>query len=268
MCCGSGDDYYHASPYRPENERAHTSASHAQPRSRRRRPSREEEEKRLRQTQATVAAQKYGWPTSRGVANNIYTEHYKTPGNRDSLIEPGLAGGLAAMPGSDYRAVYDPQRRRQPQQLIQQPNPHPQRQTPPQRPQRPPYYQQRSVHQRPAHQQPPLTYQQQPPMSMAPRQDMRRQQPQVAHQRPVPAVARKPVLRVTPQPNHAPMVASLVRRDSNGVSECSDDDGDDGHHHRSLRGHTVSPIQASPGFGNGPGLYSQMGMSYGRNGAF
>ncbi|KAI3329283.1 hypothetical protein HD806DRAFT_279404 [Xylariaceae sp. AK1471] len=265
MCFGSDDDYYHASPYRPENEHPHPSVSQVQPRPRYQPPSREEEEKRLRQTQATVAAQKYGWPTSRGVANNIYTEHYKTSGNRDSLIEPDLAGGLASLPGSDYRAVYDPQRRRQPQQpgqrqpqLVQRPNPPLQRPSPPQRPQRPPYYQQRSVYQKPSYQQSqPVVYQQQPPMSVELRQNMRRQQPQ--------AVARKPALRVTPQANHTPMVAHLIRRDSNGVSECSDDDDDD---HNNLRHYTVSPIQASPGFNNGLGLYSQMGMSYGRNGAF
>ncbi|KAI0416914.1 hypothetical protein F5X98DRAFT_342473 [Xylaria grammica] len=246
MCCGSDDDYYTVSPYRPVNEIPHHSVSHAraqrQPVPQRRGPSREEMEKRQRQAQATAAAQKYGWPTAHRAGGNIPTNHSQAPGNRDSVIEAELAGGLAAMPGSDFRAVYDPQRPRQ--QPVHRPSP-------PQPYQRPPYYQQRFVTQQPART---------APMRAAPQQDARRQ-PQMVHHRP--ALARKPVIQTAHSPFRAPRAAKLVRRDSNGVSECSDDEGDIA----DLRNYTVSPIQQSPVYG-GPGMYSQRGPPYGRNGPF
>ncbi|TGJ84860.1 hypothetical protein E0Z10_g3919 [Xylaria hypoxylon] len=246
MCCGSEDDYYTVSPYRPANEKHHASVSQArsqrQPKPQHRGPSREEIEKRQRQAQATAAAQNYGWPTSRRVAGNIPTNHIQTPGNRDSIIEPDVAGGLAAIPGSDFRAVYDPQQSRQ------QPTHRP---SPPRPPQRPVYYQQRFVSQQPSRM---------PPMRAAPQQVVRRV-PQIVHQRP--AIARKPVLQMAHPLSRAPQAARLVRRDSNGISECSDDEGD----REDLRKYTVSPIQQSPGYSS-QGMRSQMGSAYGRNGAF
>ncbi|KAI8632025.1 hypothetical protein F5Y19DRAFT_422884 [Xylariaceae sp. FL1651] len=266
MCCGSDEDYYNVTPYRPENERPHPSVSqgYAQQHPQLGGPRRltpEEIEKRKRYAQATAAAQKYGWPTARGVAGNIYTDHIQTPGNRDSQIEPDLAGRVFSMPGSDYQAVYDPTRPRQPtRQPDRRPGP-PQQTNPLHRPQRPGYYQQgyianhpRSVYQQPARM---------PPMSSVPQHPNRdvRKVPQVVRQGlPVP---RKPVIQTTPEPFHAPQAARLVRKDSKGVSEFGDDDDDDP---AQWRKHTVSPMQ-SPGF-NKPGLYSQMGMSYGHNDAF
>ncbi|KAI1428370.1 hypothetical protein F5Y12DRAFT_733403 [Xylaria sp. FL1777] len=241
MCCGgSEDDYYTVSPYRPANENPHPSVAQHRPeryhQPRHRGPSREEVEKRQRQAQATAAAQNYGWPITRGVSRN--PNHLQTSRNRDSVIEPDLAGGLAAMPGSDFRAVYDPQRSRQ--QQIHRPSPPrpPQRQPqrPPQRlPQRPPYHQQRFVSQQPPRM---------PPMSVPAKQDVRRV-PLVVQQHQ--AIARKPVIQTTRPQFQAPQAARLVRRDSNGISECSDDDGD----REDLRGYTVSPIQ-SPAY-QGPG---------------
>ncbi|KAI3343133.1 hypothetical protein F4824DRAFT_510369 [Ustulina deusta] len=221
MCCGcSDDDYYTASPYRPPNENPHPSVSQRRPERHRKPryqdPSREEVEKRQRQAQATAAARNYGWPTTRGVAGS--TDRLQTSGNRDSIIEPHLAGGLAAMPGSDFRAVYDPQRPRQ--QPMRRPSPS-------RPPQRPPYYQQRFVNQQPPRM---------PLMSISAQQDVRTLPP-VVHQHPV--TVRRPVIQTT-RPHQAPQVARLVRRDSNGISECSDDEVDP----EDLRKYTVSPIQS------------------------
>ncbi|KAF2968131.1 hypothetical protein GQX73_g5443 [Xylaria multiplex] len=224
MCCGSDDDYYTVSPYRPPNEKPHPSVSHAysqrQPRAQNRGPSREEIEKRQRQAQATTAARNYGWPTSHRDAGSNST-NYQRHGNRDSIIEPDLAGGLAAMPGSDFRAVYDPQRSQQ--QPVHTP-------TPPRPYQRPPYYQQRFVAQQPTRTQ---------PMRAAPQQDSGRA-PQMVQRRP--GIARRPVIQTAHPVFQAPQTARIVRRDSNGISECSDDEGDC----EDLRNYTVSPLQQSP----------------------
>ncbi|KAI0974378.1 hypothetical protein F4678DRAFT_458345 [Xylaria arbuscula] len=258
-CCGSEDDYYTVAPYRHTNEKPHPSIiqqrpeqqhhrpQHYQPRHyqpqnyrpsnqqtrsyqpqnhrlQHRGPSREEVEKRQRQAQATAAARNYGWPTERSIVR--HADPRPELRNRDSIIEPGLAGGLAAMPGSDFRAVYDPQRARQ--QQTRQPNI-------PQPAQRPPYYQQRFVNQQPARM---------PMMSASNMQNVRRMPP-VVHQQPV--IARKPVIQTTRPQFRAPQVARIVRRDSNGISECSDDDDDI----RDLRNYTVSPLN-SPDY-QGPG---------------
>ncbi|KAI0505239.1 hypothetical protein F5B22DRAFT_529634 [Xylaria bambusicola] len=230
-CCGSEDDYYTVTPYRPPNEKPHPSVynqrqpeRHNQPRYRD--PRREEADKRQRQAQATAAARNYGWPTTRGVAGN--TNHHRGSGSRDSIIEPGLAGGLAAMPGSDFRAVYDPQRHRQRQQQQQQRQQQPIHRPNPVPPfQRPPYYQQRFVSQQPPRM---------PMMSAIPRAS---EEPLARRQQ---VIARKPVVQGRRTQFHAPQVARLVRRDSNGISECSDDDFD----REDLRQYTVSPIQSPP----------------------
>jgi len=342
MCCGSDDDYDHDQEpvfgstntefYSPTNN------SRTQQRQKQQRPSppryqsptREQIEKRDRQARATAAAHQYGWPTLRGVAGNMDTNLHRTLGNRDSIIEPRLAGNLATMPGSDYRSVYDPNKRRQPQPqpssrtVHQRPSRAPApntalRGTPPptttqkreqqqqSQPQSPPYYQQRGQSQqqkqqysRPIYQQPqgipPMTM----TMGMAPATTMQdaRRVPQRVNTNENPrgtVAARKPVIQsvhpVRPVLNnahahahvHAPQAARLVRRDSNGVSECSDDDDDDDAHdddddedecrrRGNLRDYTVSPVQ-SPQFFNhnnsnngnsnskkGPGLYSQLGI--------
>ncbi|KAI1277154.1 hypothetical protein F5Y07DRAFT_364230 [Xylaria sp. FL0933] len=244
-CSGSKEDYYDSDrkAYRPSDEKPHYAGDRHQPERRqqqhhqhrqhyeprhhyerqnyyqhqRRDPSREEAEKRRRQAQATAAAQNYGWPTTRGMTGN--TDPLKTRGNRDSVIEPDLAGGLAAMPGSDFRAVYDPQRAQQ--QRMHRPSP-------PRPPQRPPYYQQRFVEKQPAR------------MPNMPNMQNVSRKPQVVNQnRPL---ARKPVIQTVHPQHQAPRAARIVRRDSNGVSECSDDDVDI----EDLRDYTVSPILPSP----------------------
>ncbi|KAI1166922.1 hypothetical protein F5B18DRAFT_569495 [Nemania serpens] len=236
-CCGSDSDYYSEAregpkPYRP------VGPSQRYPQTERRGLSREEIEKRQRQAQATAAAQSYGWPT-RGVTP---TGPHRTHGSRDSIIESGLVGSLAALPGSDLRAVYDPQRIRQPphqQQLRQQP-----RQQPGQQPRQQPGQQpgqQRPIHQPTWPQRPPY-YQfisEQPskvqPMS-TPSRHRTQTGPPVIKER----IARKPVLHAA-QPHLRPHTAKLVRRDSNGISECSDDeDGVD--YREKLRNYTVSPL--------------------------
>ncbi|KAK5624358.1 hypothetical protein RRF57_000074 [Xylaria bambusicola] len=237
-CCGSEDDYYTVTPYRPPSEKPHPSVQyqrhperHSQPRHRDLR--REEAEKRQRQAQATAAARNYGWPTTRGVTGN--THQLQGTGSRDSIIEPSLVGGLAAMPGSDFRAVYDPQHPRQRQQQQQQRQPvHRPNPLPPY--QHPPYYQQRFVSQQPLRM---------PMMSAASRQEIPRV-PRVLQEGPLArrqqVIARKPVIQELRTQFHAPQVARLVRRDSNGISECSDDAFD----REELRQYTVSPIQSPP----------------------
>ncbi|KAI1177491.1 hypothetical protein F4777DRAFT_587286 [Nemania sp. FL0916] len=214
-CCGSEDDYDTVTPYNPVPEKTHRPVPNSynpnhypqrQAPARRPDPRCEEMEKRQRQAQATIAARSYGWPTSREAAAN----HSHPSRNRDSMIEPGLASGLAAMPGSEFRAVYDPQRQRQQHQSR------PQGQQ--QLPQRSLYYQQRSVTQQPSRVPPMVT-----------------RKPVFHEGRSLPA-GRKPVIQ-TARPLIQPQRAQLVRRDSNGISECSDDDGDE-----SWRDHPVSPI--------------------------
>ncbi|KAI1369457.1 hypothetical protein F5Y08DRAFT_153631 [Xylaria arbuscula] len=257
-CCGSEDDYYTVTPYRPANEKPHPSVYHQhqqhqrQPERynppRRRDPRREEAEKQQRQAQVTAAARNYGWPTARGVPG--YTNHARATGSRDSIIEPDLAGGLAAMPGSDFRAFYDPQRQHHHQRQRQQ---QPRQQQPTRRPnpvppfQHPPYYQQRFVTQQPTRM--PMMTMATPGPGPGPRSNVGRAALPRAHMLPIhqqPAIARKPVIHDGRAQFYAtPQVARLVghhhRRDSNGISECSDDSFD----HEDLRQYTVSPIERS-----------------------
>ncbi|KAI0438775.1 hypothetical protein F4803DRAFT_569306 [Xylaria telfairii] len=245
MCCGSKDDYYTATPYRPANEKPHPSVSRGRyPPPPPRDPRLEEIEKRQRQAQATAAAQRYGWPTSRTDPRGY--DDLQIPGNRDSLIEPGLASGLSTMPGSDFRAVYDPQR-----------SPQRRRNHPPNRPrptQSPHYYGQGFVDQQPG-KMPPMRA---PPIRTQPRQHAKVQYP-VAYQHPSmpvqpvyapqirmqhnqyvrpehqrPAVARDVVVQRQYRPPREPETARFsyvpqprpVRKpslDSNRISLCSDD---------------------------------------------
>ncbi|KAI0164943.1 hypothetical protein GGR57DRAFT_514801 [Xylariaceae sp. FL1272] len=293
-CCGSDDDYYHVTPYKPENERRQPKPNpqghsqwHPQPKQYGG-LTKEQFEKRERQARATHAAQKYGWPTPRGVGQNIFTDHLPA-GNRDSVIEQGLAGAFVSMPGSEFRElrpVYDPVRVRQPQNASPgAPRQAPQRPQRPQRPQMsqlPSFPQYGAAYARPgpalgSGQRQPI-YQQptrQPPMSQGPQR-----RPNVTHRTPSsekrpaiqPSPAKRPVVQTldlsrvksqkatfhmaTPHRAHFPKV---VRRDSNGVSDCSDDAGnlDD------LRNYTVSPMRPdlSPQPFNGH-FYSHVGGGY------
>ncbi|KAI1120731.1 hypothetical protein F5Y10DRAFT_289349 [Nemania abortiva] len=239
MCCCNDDDYDTPEAPRPQNERPHPPVS--QPRAQRQavppqrglsREETERKEKRERQAQATAAARNYGWPTPREVG----FASQRTPGNRDSVIEPHLASGLAALPGSDFRAVYDPQRLRQSPRQSPQQQP---RQLPPQRPnhmrpdpprpiQQPSYHRQRPVTQQPVRM---------PPMRAVPLQNMRPASSSAVHQRP--SIARTATVQPAARAYVQPQTARLVRRDSNGISECSDDDDD--YRLEELRKYTVSP---------------------------
>ncbi|KAI0404274.1 hypothetical protein F4802DRAFT_567438 [Xylaria palmicola] len=252
--CWCSDDDYTVSPYRPPGENPHPSVSRGhpqrQPPRQHRGPSAEEQEKRQRQAQASAAARSYGWPAARGAA-----------GNRDSIIEPGLAGGLAAMPGSDFRAVYDPHRQRQSPQRrpVQQPVRQPvRRRDLPGPPQRPPYYQQGSVNRQGFVNQQPGRAQL---MRAYPQQEARAPAPTM-HQRP--GNARRPVVQqqTTAHVPRQAQTARLVRRDSNGVSECSDTDDDI----ENLRNYTVSPWAESPVYPT-PRPPPRIETRYGRNGA-
>ncbi|KAI0113914.1 hypothetical protein GGR51DRAFT_556412 [Nemania sp. FL0031] len=268
-CCGSEDDYYRATPYRPDYQEPHPSVSpdrlRRQPETRR--PMSREEierreriEKRERQAQATAAAQNYGWPTSRMDGGGFVNRGYSS-GNRDSMIEPHLAGGLVALPGLDFAAVYDPQRSRQLprppppvqrprypppqqsqlplQQQRQQQQQHswqPQRQQQLQQPWQPqqqyqrnpsPLYQQQFVYEQPP---------QMPLMRVAPLPNTRAQPPSAQHHN----IARRPVVQIVAPPFVQPQTARLVRRDSNGISECDDDDD---YRLEELRNYTVSPVR-------------------------
>ncbi|KAI1434504.1 hypothetical protein GGR50DRAFT_395988 [Xylaria sp. CBS 124048] len=248
MCCGSRDDYHSITPDRQEKPRPHHQYV---PENRPRRPqpppnskpqypsaSRSEREKRERQAQATAAARNYGWPAPRAASGGMATGSNRS---RDSMIEPGLASGLAAMPGSEFRAVYDPHKRRQlpprPQHSQQQQQPQTvHSSTPPPPYQRPPYYHLGVVNHQPGRTQ---------PMQVKPVQAV----PIPAGKgkpRHHPAIARQPVIQAAHRMSRMPQAAVLVRRrDSNGVSECSDDEGDGHRAHEKLRNYTVSPLNIS-----------------------
>ncbi|KAI0009757.1 hypothetical protein F4779DRAFT_352516 [Xylariaceae sp. FL0662B] len=83
--------------------------------------------------------------------------------------------------------------------------------------------------------------------------------PHVVQQHPAAAMpAWRPVIQ-TAQPH-----SRFVRRDSNGVSECSSDDDDDNWRH-----HPVSPSPGSPGPGwPRPNLHNRVGIKPSRGGAF
>ncbi|KAI0553605.1 hypothetical protein F4679DRAFT_427802 [Xylaria curta] len=162
MCCGSRDDYYTVTPYRPSDEKPHHSVSrdisqwYHQPQTRN--PGHEEMEKWQRQAKAREAAQRYGWPTDRAAPRSA--NHPRPPRSRDSIIEPNLATGLTTMSGLDYAAVYDPQRPRQQRNYPPSP-PRPTR--------RPPYYGERIINQQPG-MTPPMNA---PPMRAQHNRDMR-----------------------------------------------------------------------------------------------
>ncbi|TRX88115.1 hypothetical protein FHL15_011013 [Xylaria flabelliformis] len=248
MCCGSQDDYYTVTPYRPSAEKPHPSVSrdpsqwHHQPQTRN--PRREEIEKRQRQAKATAAAQRYGWPTDRAAA-----------GGRDSIIERDLAIGLTTMSGIDYAAVYDPARPRQQRNYSP---------SPPRPAGRPPYYYGEGIVNQQPGTMPPMNA---PPMRAQPNRDMRsksqgvprhtdrmrtspqqraRKESPIAHQRP--PIAQEIIVhrqdRPPPEPYTArisylpPQTRSLKRQDSNRVSLLSDD----GIEFEFLERRPVSPI--------------------------
>ncbi|KAI1736913.1 hypothetical protein F4680DRAFT_243313 [Xylaria scruposa] len=155
MCCGSRDDYFTVTPYRPSDEKPHPSVSrdisqwYHQPQTWG--LEREEIEKRQRQAKASDAAQRYGWPTDRAAPR--HANHPRPSHSRDSIIEPNLAIGLTTMSGLDYAAVYDPH--------------HPP--SPPRPTRRPPYHGARIVNQQPG-MTPPMNA---PPMRAQHNRDMR-----------------------------------------------------------------------------------------------
>ncbi|KAI1750937.1 hypothetical protein F4782DRAFT_507282 [Xylaria castorea] len=235
MCCGSSDDYYTVTPYRPSGEKPHFSVSrgvskgHRQPQPRD--PLREAREKWQRQAQASAAAQRYGWPTSRAGPGRI--DHLQAPGNRDSVIEFHLAEGIVAMPGLDWRAAYDPERPRRQRNYSP---------SPPLPAQRPPYYGEKIIHQQPSRMPPPSMRalptrtpppsMRVPPTRTPPKKYVRAESTRV-HQRP--AIAREIVIQKQDSPPPEPETAriswlppprqSFKRRsnDTNCVSLCSDD---------------------------------------------
>ncbi|KAJ8129097.1 hypothetical protein O1611_g4534 [Lasiodiplodia mahajangana] len=97
-------------------------------------------------------------------------------------------------------------------------------------PQRPPYHQQRFVSR-----QPPIM----PPMKAAPLAIVS-EKSVAAQQRP--SIAQRPTVKPADRRYVQPQTARLVRRDSNGISECSEDD--DNSRLEELRNYTVSPIQS------------------------
>ncbi|KAK9773516.1 hypothetical protein SCAR479_09848 [Seiridium cardinale] len=157
-------------------------------------------EKRRVRTQATQAAQNYGWGTT---------------GNRDSY-EPTLLHALAGLPGGD---LYSPHSHRRPQQ--QRSNNHnlpeqqvngrarPIRNLPPMPSSQPQYYSQRQMRAEPRR---------------APKPDPIRIQNTKVHQPQIHHAVYQPHAAQVAQVVYAPK--RPVRRDSNGVSEFGSDDGD------------------------------------------
>ncbi|KAI0189243.1 hypothetical protein F4808DRAFT_467547 [Astrocystis sublimbata] len=182
MCCGSSSDYTADS----SNDRGRSDvdgflwgASYAQ--SDIWREEQEKREKQQRQAQARAAAERYGWRPTGGA----YRSHGdpETSCARDSLIEPNLAHGFAAMPGSDFRPFYHSH------QLRRQQTPHPSKPG-----QRPPNHDQRIVNQQPGRVAPMNA----PPTKMPARKPLKgesRAEPRTAHQHPG---ARKPPMSETP----------------------------------------------------------------------
>ncbi|KAI1345180.1 hypothetical protein F5Y15DRAFT_410855 [Xylariaceae sp. FL0016] len=290
MCCGSSDDYERPNPQPYHPQRQPVGPQH--------RAMEQGNGKLRAQMAATRAAGKYGWPTDRQSHPQAGQRGQATAACRDSFIEPGLAAHLSTMPGAEFRSVYDPQRARQPHPssgALRRPAPPQMSQR---SPIQPPYYQQRQqqlVYQQPAAVKPMSSglHRSKPtsrpsPVSRPSQQDPRRT-PQVKHAgriaqpqsavvemampSPKPQYQMPPVAKpryVTPQQAYAaPQMGYAqpydhvphrkdVRRDSNGVSECSDEDvGGDWRDH--CVSPTLSPLQD---------LYGKMGMGYGRHGAF
>ncbi|GAP86100.1 hypothetical protein SAMD00023353_0302290 [Rosellinia necatrix] len=280
-CCSSRTDYELVPPSRlanrPANQWPHNPAAHrsqgrrhpqGRPQPRSRVPSREELEKQRRQAQATAAARTYGWPTTRrGTDGGGEVGGAGSSGSRDSVIEPHLAGGLAALPGSDFRAVYDPRRAQHPSPAPPPPPPPPPQQQqqvrlpnyPRQQPQHPPYHPGQSAWQQPGRMPATWATPTQGAAAITTTTTAAAAAAPVAYQRPT--VARRPVVRTAPRLPSQPQRPRHVRRDSNGVSECSSDEGDGGGDHnvedyRHLRNYTVSPLQDHGG-GSGGGPYTQ-----------
>ncbi|KAI0140937.1 hypothetical protein F4776DRAFT_539319 [Hypoxylon sp. NC0597] len=184
-----------------------------------------------------VAAQGYGWPGQTTTRSNNPQQSLR---RQDSFIEPGLAHALVGLPDSDFRAVYDPERARQQRVPASQPILSPNY----------PQQLQRGA---------PGIIAEQPStieaMAVAYPQGVR----QIVHQHPSVSTSSKTAPSM-------PSPVRLMRRDSNGVSECSDDEYDEA----ALRNYTVSPTTTIPSAR--PTIKTRPNVSnrhdYGWNGAF
>lgn len=259
-CCGSSNDYDH----HPQPRAYQGPRPQPQPRAGQQQQRRPDRERRRAQASATRAANDYGWTGQRSQTRN-----------RDSYIEPELGQALVGLPGSDYRelsaAAHSNQLQRRPvggpapprpsyqagQRRAPGPAPPARYRPSPQRPQQY-HHQQQQQRQQVVQRQPARV---QPMVSAPPR---KRQQPPP----PLASLGQRPVVHgVDPRALAQPQAAVFdyvpqkpVRRDSNGVSECGDED-----EYANCRYHTVSPV-LSPGHRMDHDLYGQVGMGYGRTG--
>ncbi|KAI0593887.1 hypothetical protein F4775DRAFT_606971 [Biscogniauxia sp. FL1348] len=286
MCCGSDEDYHHGSQQESQYYEAQ------------RRRYDEQAEKLARQHEARIAAERYGWKNDRrpqqyggsgsGNRHGGNMPPIKTPGTRDSYLDPRLNSQVTNMPDyMPYAQAYDPRRPRQPnnynnnnnnnsyrtrvvaggaqhvpQQYSQQYNafkPHRRAPAPPVAAQPPPpYYQQQQ--QRPAaivRQQPRRT---QPMAAVA--GGMRVRVHTNAERRAVaygtaPAAQAQATTVWQPQPRRQASMGAVS--DSGSDVDVRD--------HVVPEGYTVSPMSEtfSPGL---PGSYGNLGSVHGRDGAF
>ncbi|RYP87364.1 hypothetical protein DL769_000568 [Monosporascus sp. CRB-8-3] len=283
MCCGDSSDYDQPQPQNVQDFLL-------SPRPQQQQRVDHYERKRV-QAHATQAAHNYGWAGQR-------------IGNRDSYLEPSLGGALYGLPGSDFHHMpapaaaasrppqnYADQRRKpvaiDPRQQQQQRRPnmpyHPRSQQhqpggsgsfgavpmPP----KPSYHGARR--RQPVPQPQPARYPAHP-QRPSPLPVVREQPTRMPPMSSAQAIRRDIVINgVNPRVHHAePQTAAfgyadfepqkLVRRDSNGVSECgSDDDRDDPD---AWRCHNVSPDIASSREKISHNLYDHIGLGYGRAG--
>ncbi|RYP93473.1 hypothetical protein DL770_000357 [Monosporascus sp. CRB-9-2] len=278
MCCGDSSDYDQPQPqnlqgFLPPRPQQQQRVDHY-------------ERKRV-QAHATQAAHSYGWAGQR---------------TRDSYLEPSLGGALYGLPGSDFRhlpapaaattrppqnygvqrqkpVAADPRQQRRPNMPY---HPRPQQQQQPggsgssgaaPMPPKPSYH--GAQRRQPVLQSQPARYRAHPQRS-SPAPIVREQPTKMPPMSSAPAIRRDIVINgVDPRVHHAePQAAAfgyadfepqkIVRRDSNGVSECgSDDDRDDPD---AWRRHNVSPDIASSREKISHNLYDHMGLGYGRAG--
>ncbi|OTB08807.1 hypothetical protein M426DRAFT_162199 [Hypoxylon sp. CI-4A] len=209
--------------------------------------------KREREAAASQAAMWYGWAGQQSQGRSRETQRPATSGSKDSYFEPHVASAFVGLPGSDFRAVYDPERRRQPK--------HPDRQ----RPSNPPHHTQQRRPDRVVINQPrPMEAMAMgPPRHHYAHDNMRRRPDAVKYpsKTSVPAA-----LKAAPSPM-VPSRPKPVRRDSNNISELGSEDGRDGD---DLNSYVVSPTSpnAPPAPWESRSLYTRTKHSHGRNGAF
>ncbi|RYP03186.1 hypothetical protein DL764_005335 [Monosporascus ibericus] len=278
MCCGDSSDYDQPQPQNFQGS--------LPPRPQQQQRVDHYERKRV-QAHATQAAHSYGWGGQR---------------TRDSYLEPSLGDALYGLPGSDFRHLPAPAAAatRPPQNYAVQrrkpvaDDPHQQRRPntiyyprPPQQQQpggsgssgavpitpKPSYH--GDQRRQPVLQPQPARYRVHP-QRPSPPPGMREQPTRVPPMSSAPVIRRDIVINgIDPHVHHPePQAAAfgyadfepqkLVRRDSNGVSECgSDDDRDDPD---AWRRHNVSPDIASSREKISHNLYDHMGLGYGRSG--